>query len=101
MKAVNNMKKKMLLDEEEREILATYEAGDYKSVPNQAKLIKKYAEYAKNTLKKDKRVNIRLSGNDLEHLQNLAVQEGLPYQTLIASLIHKYVTGKLVEKRGV
>ena len=95
------MKKKISLDAEEKEILAAYEAGDYKSLPNQAQLIKKYAEYAKNTLKKDKRVNIRLSGNDLEHLQNIAVQEGLPYQTLIASLIHKYVTGRLVEKRDV
>ena len=94
------MKKKIILDEEEKEVLAAYEAGQFKPVPNQAQLKKKYAEYAHNTLRKDKRVNIRLSGNDLEHLQNMAVQEGLPYQTLIASLIHKYVTGRIVERRG-
>lgn len=94
------MKKRPVLDEEETEILAAYESGKYKSVPDQGRLIKKYTSYTKNTRKKDKRINIRLAGNDLEHLQKIAVQEGLPYQTLIASLIHKYVTGRLVEKRG-
>ena len=70
--------------------------------PNQMlkDLIKKYTSYARSASKKDKRINIRLAGNDLEHLQKIAVQEGLPYQTLVASLIHKYVTGRLVEKRG-
>lgn len=94
------MKKKLNLDHEENEILSAYESGNYQSLPDQSKLIKKYASYARSASKKDKRINIRLAGNDLEHLQKMAVQEGLPYQTLVASLIHKYVTGRLVEKRG-
>ena len=58
----------------------------------------RYQTYAKATFKKDRRVNIRISGKDLEALQKRAVEEGLPYQTLIASLLHKYVSGRLVEK---
>ena len=54
--------------------------------------------YAKATFKKDRRVNIRISGKDLEAIQKRAVEEGIPYQTLIASLLHKYVSGRLVEK---
>lgn len=94
------MKKRLNLDHEENEILSAYESGNYRSLPDQSKLIKKYTSYARSASKKDKRINIRLAGNDLEHLQKIAVQEGLPYQTLVASLIHKYVTGRLVEKRG-
>ena len=53
---------------------------------------------AQATFKKDRRVNIRISGQDLEALQKRAIEEGIPYQTLIASLLHKYVSGRLVEK---
>ena len=56
--------------------------------------LEKYSKYAYDTLKKDKRVNIKISRHDLE-----AIQEGLPCQTLISSRIHKYTTGMLVEKQ--
>ncbi len=58
----------------------------------------RYQSYAKATFKKDRRVNIRISGKDLEALQKRALAEGIPYQTLIASLLHKYVSGRLVER---
>ncbi len=56
---------------------------------------KRYAGYAASTFGKDRRVNIRISGKDLDALQKRALEEGLPYQTLISSLIHKFVSGRL------
>ena len=58
---------------------------------------KELAEYARNTLRKDKRLNIRISERDLIELQRKAVQEGLPYQTYVSSIIHKFINGTLVE----
>ena len=63
--------------------------------------IAKHQTYARNTLRKDKRVNIRISSKDLENVQVLAIEEGLPYQTLIASIIHKFITGKFIEKQKI
>jgi len=62
--------------------------------------IKKLQKYARNTLQKDKRINIRMSSKDLDQVQAIAAQEGIPYQTLISSIIHKYVSGYLIEKKG-
>ena len=59
-----------------------------------------YQAAAKATLRKDKRVNIRMTERDLIHFQKTAMHEGLPYQTLISSVLHKYINGRLVEKRG-
>ena len=56
-----------------------------------------YSRYAKATFRKDRRLNIRLSSKDLEAIQKRALAEGLPYQTLISSLLHKYATGRLKE----
>lgn len=92
------MERKTKLDKEEQEILESYEKGEWKPVANKEEEIHRYAGYAKAALKKDKRINIRISHKDLESIQNIAVEEGLPYQTLISSLIHKFVTGKIVEK---
>ena len=63
------------------------------------KEIKKLQQYAKNTLQKDKRINIRMSSKDLDQVQVIAVQEGIPYQTLVSSIIHKYVSGYLIERK--
>ena len=59
---------------------------------------KRYQGYARDTLRKDRRINIRLAGLDLEAIQKRAIMEGIPYQTLIASILHKYAAGRLVEK---
>ncbi|KQC13188.1 MAG: antitoxin [Desulfuromonas sp. SDB] len=88
----------MKLDKEEKEILESYEKGDFKSVANVKKEISKYREYAKHTLRKNKRINIRISERDLIHIQRKAVEEGLPYQTFISSILHKFVNGNLVER---
>ena len=81
------------LDKYEKEILDSFEKGEWKSVSNIAKRKTELSEYAKNTIKKNKRVNIRISERDLNELQRIAVREGLPYQTLISSILHKYVNG--------
>jgi len=91
--------KKIVLDDEERDILESYERGEWVSNGNPKKEIKKLREYARNTLQKDKRINIRMSSKDLDQVQVIAAQEGIPYQTLVSSIIHKYVSGYLVERK--
>jgi len=88
----------MKLGKEEKEILSAYEKGDFPSVPHLKKEIAKYREYAKSTLQKNKRINIRISERDLIHIQRKAVEEGLPYQTFISSILHKFIIGNLIEK---
>jgi len=87
--------KKMYLDDEERDLVESIERGEWKSVKNLKAEIKKHQEYARNTLKKDKRVNIRISARDLEAIQTRAVEDGIPYQTLMASVLHRFVAGRL------
>jgi predicted DNA binding CopG/RHH family protein len=88
----------MKLNKEEREILRSVEKGQWRSVRGVNKEIQRYREYARATVRKDKRVNIRMSEKDLVRLQKEALEQGLPYQTLISSVLHKYVNGHLVEK---
>lgn len=82
------------LSKEEKELLKDYESGELLSAltPARKKLIQ---ETAIDTFKKDKRINIRLSGRDLDAIQKRALQEGIPYQTLVSSILHKYVSGTL------
>ena len=88
----------MKLEAEEKELLESYEADEWQSVDNLAEAKEVYSEYARATFKKDKRVNIRISGKDLEAIQKRALEEGLPYQTFISSVLHKFVSGRLVER---
>jgi len=87
--------KKIMLNKEERQLEKEIESGEWKAVPNLAEEIKKYQKYASNTLNKNKKINIRITDWDYEKIKIKAVVEGLPYQTLISSIIHKYVTGQL------
>ena len=87
------------LDAEEKGILQAFEAGELKSVGNVKAAMAQHCEYAAATFQKDSRINIRISSKDLRSIQKRALCEGLPYQTLIASLFHKYVEGRLVEQR--
>ena len=84
------------LSKEEKDILDSYENDEWGSVASSSD-IASYRTIAKNTFKKNKRVNIRLSEFDLELLQEKALIEGLPYQTLMSSVLHKYVTGRFTE----
>jgi predicted DNA binding CopG/RHH family protein len=88
---------KTKLTKEEKEILDSFEKGEWVPVTDLSKRRKELAEYARNTLRKDKRLNIRISERDLIELQRKAVKEGLPYQTYVSSIIHKFINGTLVE----
>jgi predicted DNA binding CopG/RHH family protein len=90
--------KEYLFDDEENGLLQSLESGGWKSVDNLKSNIILHQEVAKNTLRKDKRINIRLSSNDLESLKTNAVEMGLPYQTLVSSILHQYATGRLVQR---
>jgi len=85
------------MTKEEKKILKSFEEGEWVSVPGNSKRKKELIQYARNTLKKDKRLNIRISERDLVELQRKAVREGLPYQTYVSSIIHKFISGTLVE----
>jgi len=84
------------IDTYEHEVIAAFEKGQMKSVATKAELAK-FKAAARATAIKDRRVNIRLSSGDLSDIQVKALEEGVPYQTLIASVLHKYVTGRLAE----
>lgn len=85
------------LESKERELLDSVERGEWPSVPRMKSAQRRYRRYAEATLRKDRRVNIRISNKDLLAIQKRAIEEGLPYQTLISSLLHKYVSGRLRE----
>ncbi len=87
----------MKLDANEKELLRSVERGEWRRVRGLKSEKKRYSRYAAATFRKDRRVNIRISSKDLEAIQKRAVEEGLPYQTLISSLLHKYVAGRLRE----
>ena len=89
--------KKAKLDKEEQDILDSFERGEWKRVANRRREIARHVAYAKNTLAKDRRVNIRISSKDLEELQVIAIEDGMPYQTLMASVLHRFVAGRFVE----
>ncbi|MBK7662726.1 MAG: hypothetical protein IPJ21_04090 [Sterolibacteriaceae bacterium] len=85
------------IDGYEQEVLSAFEKGTLKSVATRAELAR-FKAAARATAIKDRRVNIRLSSGDLSDIQVRALEEGVPYQTLIASVLHKYVTGRLAER---
>ncbi|MBI5251052.1 MAG: antitoxin [Desulfomonile tiedjei] len=88
------------LDPEEKEILESYDRDEWQSVSDLKSQSERYQKYADATFKKDKRVNIRMSQKDLVAIQKKALEEGIPYQTLLSSIIHKYVSGRLTEKNA-
>ena len=87
----------MKIDADEKELVESVERGEWKSAGGGKRERTRYARHAKATFRKDRRLNIRLSSKDLEAIQKRALAEGLPYQTLISSLLHKYASGRLKE----
>ena len=87
------------LDKEEKEILESFEKEEWKPVKNKEKELSRYQKIANYTFKKDRRVNIRMSSKDLDALRKKALEEGIPYQTLISSILHKFITERLVDRK--
>jgi len=83
-------------DQEEAELIRSVEAGEW--VPAKEVDLEIYRDAARATARKDQRINIRLTQGDLAAIKSIALEEGMPYQTLIASVLHKYVTGRLVDR---
>ena len=86
------------LDSEEQEILTAYEDGKTKKVEDTVGLLARHREYAEATFRKDARLNISISSKDLRGLQRRALADGIPYQTLVTSVLHKFVEGRLRER---
>ena len=89
----------MKTDKEEREILQAYEKGNIKIRKPTKDELRAIKSVAKNTFRKNKRITIRLYDHDYKGIQKKAMETGIPYQTLISGLIHRYVEGDLVEKK--
>lgn len=87
-------------DDEERDLLESFEREEWRSVADKQQKLKHYRQYADATFKKDRRVNIRISSRDLDALRKRALEEGIPYQTLIASILHKFAAGTLTDKNN-
>ena len=89
------IQRKTTLDPDELEILRAYEKGRLRRASSSLQDIEKLESAARETLRKYKRINIRLPSHDLVEIKRLAAREGVPYQTLISSILHKYATGEL------
>jgi len=87
------------LDDEEREIIESVENSEDWTFTTNKKELEYYKKMASNTLRKTKRINLRLHEQDLNHIKKRAVVEGMPYQTLISSIIHKYLNGELIPRQ--
>jgi len=87
--------KTTITKKEEQELVASVERGEWRPVKDMGKEIARHRLIARETMKKDQRINVRLTQNDLVSLKAKAAHEGIPYQTLVASIIHKYVSGQL------
>ncbi|MCL2881122.1 MAG: antitoxin [Treponema sp.] len=94
------MKEKKYLDSEEQKIITSLEKNEWKPVKDLESWKTLLSKTSANTLTKDQRMNIRITKNDLDGIKLKAATEGIPYQTLVASILHKYVTGKLCESNS-
>jgi predicted DNA binding CopG/RHH family protein len=87
------------IDDDEREIVASLEADEWISVADADISKAEATEFARSTMRKDRRMNVRISERDMRNLKIRAAEEGIPYQTLVTMVLHKYVTGQLTETR--
>ena len=87
------------IDENERDLIASIERGEWQEVDDMASAIAEAQQIAAATIAKSEPMNVRISSADLKALKAKAIEEGLPYQTLATSVLHKYVTGQLGEAR--
>lgn len=91
----------MNLDEEEKDLLSSYNRSEWQSVPLTDEMLESYKKAAENTqeiLSKHHEITVNISGGDLIGIQGKAFEQGVHYKALIAAVLHKYATGKLVDK---
>jgi predicted DNA binding CopG/RHH family protein len=85
-------------DKEEKHILDSFDKGEWSSIEDLKEQKQKYRGYARNNFMKNKRINIRISERDLIGLKRRSLEEGMPYQSLVSSVLHKFISGRLIEK---
>jgi predicted DNA binding CopG/RHH family protein len=90
----------MKLTKKEKELMESLEKDEWKTISNLKEEIKRSKAYAKATITKDQRMNIRIAKKDLDALKVKAIEEGIPYQTLVSSIIHKFLSGSLIERHS-
>ncbi|HEY5122435.1 MAG TPA: antitoxin [Ignavibacteria bacterium] len=90
----------MKIDLEEKNLLKSIESGGWTTVKDLKAYKKHLKETALKTIRKDRRMNIRIAKRDLDKLKVKALEDGMPYQTLVSSILHKYLTGKLKESEA-
>jgi predicted DNA binding CopG/RHH family protein len=90
--------KHIILDDEEKDLMRSVENGEWQTVEKLQQEIERSKKIAEATMKKDERMNIRMTKRDMDALKIKALEEGMPYQTLVSSILHKYLAGNLVEK---
>ena len=86
-------------DQDEKDIIDSFENDEWRSIENIDKEKQNHAIYARNTFLKNKRINIRITEKDFLGLKQKSLEEGIPYQSLISSILHKYLNGSLVENK--
>jgi len=91
---------KMKLTKEETELMESLEKDEWKTISSLKEEIKRSKAYARSTITKDQRMNIRIAKKDLDALKVKAIEEGIPYQTLVSSIIHKFLSGRLIERHS-
>ncbi|AEF86811.1 CopG domain protein DNA-binding domain protein [Treponema primitia ZAS-2] len=96
MKNINNK----FLDDEEKDLAKSIANDEWQSIGNLDQMKRLLQEAARTTMTKDQRMNIRLTKKDLDGIKTRALAEGMPYQTLVSSIIHKYISGQLTEKEA-
>ncbi len=97
---MNKIKRKAFepIDKEERDLMESIDKDEWSPIKNIKQEKEKAIMAARNTLKKEKRINLRLSQKDYHQIQIKAIEEGIPYQTFISSIIHKYLNGSLTSR---
>ncbi len=86
------------IDDEEKDLIRSIEKDEWKESRETTKQKKLAKEYAEATIRKDKRMNIRISERDLKNLKKKALEEGIPYQTMVSMILHKYLAGRYSEQ---
>ena len=89
----------MPIEKEEKDLIESFERDEWAAAGDRERELARYTSLAKGAERKDRRINIRLSERDLLRLKAIALKEGIPYQTLISSILHKYGTGALTDDR--
>ena len=87
------------MSKEEKELMTSIENEEWVEIENFAEKKLKYEQYAAAALESYQKIDIDILERDLRELQRRSIEEGLTYQAFIASILHKFISGKLVDQK--